>query len=355
MTVNPLSGDINLRNTSEWPVFDTVETLKHGYGTIKIKPVKYDATGKKWFLLDHEIIQVLGVRVNRSNYTAFEPLNDTDYNDKPASFITTNDNLTGRLIEIELEGKIHPVTGGLMRNPADIIWDIKNLDPDSTFQESDIDLFRRDCQEFGIEIDGVLDSHLSSTQSYFANIALSTGSIFGGALANIFRIFPRNTIPDGEFISARLDKTNMYNVNAPTESSELFTILRINYAYNQATGKFDENLQLEAKEEVKKFRLTKTINLKWIKDGRLAWQIGERWLQYWARKKYNISFECNLDLNSGEYIEVNHPYIFGGLNQYMIVPLSKKTETSGGTYGIIVPVGLIPEIIITQQSETFTI
>jgi len=353
MAVFPLNEKINLRNSSEWPSYEAVETLIQAYGTVTIKPVRYDNRGFIWFLADHPITNVHEVRDEEGDI-GFTWYNEIDHLGNQCSFMETDSSMKGIEFQATIEGKKHPVTANtLIKEPSDVITDIFNLNPNVQFQESDIDIYKRDCQELGIQIDGILGDHDQSTQYYFNQIKASTGSVWGGALKNIFRIFPRIEVPEAEYIAKNLTKKNLYTVNAVSNYNDIKTILRINYNFNHVTGVPQEVLQLESVEGVKKYRLTKEVNFYWIRSGRLAWKIGERILKFWARKKWKVTFSSQEELISGEYSNFNHPGIPGDQADYMVLKSNVKPTGTGGDYSIYIPVGTIPEVAITYQSESF--
>lgn len=350
MPVYPLSANIPLRNTTVWPGYRLIETLKYGYGNVTIRPVQYDSSGLIWHLFDHPIQGVDQVTIAGSPAGSWDWFNGLDYTGRPCSFARLSTPASAENIEVSCRAMIHPATGELMVKPADVIWSVLTL-ARSTFPESRLDIFRRECTEFGLECHGVLDDHTRTTRSYLEEIKTSLGAVWSGAMPNLFRIYPRSTPADEPYYQD-YNKRNMANVAAGSASSDLFTVLRVQYAYNFATGIPEEVIQLEAIEEVKKYRIEKEIELRWIQSGRMAAAIGERLLQFGARKKWGVSFSSGRPTPSGGYSTFEHP-IIPVSGSTMVMGSSASPSDPDGDYEIKIPVGAVPTIEITQQSEKF--
>lgn len=353
----PLTDKIRLRNSTVWQNYARVKTLIRPYGTVRLKPVQYGNTGRKWLVGDFQIQAVLGVYIRGALEATFEWHNDIDSNGIPIAFVFLNRSVSEEDIEVVVQGRIHPITGLLMTNPADVIWDILTL------FRSDLDLtavddYRRECTEFGLEANGVLKDHTETGRTILDEIAVSFGSVWSGGISSYFRLYPRETTPDYEPVLTYFNKENIYQVSGIADHIDLYTVLRIRYDYNFATGEPQSVLQLEAPEQAKSVekggygRIVKELDFKWVNSTKQAIETGTRLLQYMARPHWKPSWKSTRETKSGNYVNFEYPTIPKSGN-VMILSSVLPANRPENTYGCEFPMGPIPEIVITQDSEIF--
>jgi hypothetical protein len=115
-------------------------------------------------------------------------------------------------------------------------------------------------------------------------------------------------------IWATFNNKTMDNVSAVSSQENLVTVLRILFDYDYGKQAFRKAVQLEVKESIAKYgRIEKEIQAYWLSSFRVAVQLGERQLRYYARPKWGISFTASLDyadIPSGEWIILEeHPLL----------------------------------------------
>lgn len=351
MSIQILSDKVPLRNTSVWEGFSTVETLPIGYGTVTVNPIKFTSNGLKWLILDHPIQSIISVRRSGVAETAFKLKQEVDNTGKAVAFLILETSAAVGSIEVTCNGKLHPRTGVLMTNPADIIWDILQLSRTGVL-EAELDVFRRECQEFGLTVSGVLRDRRVTTRTVLDEITNSIGAVWSGGMPSIARIFPRD-FPVNEPLFDSFDEKVIKNLEGRAKAKDLFTKLRLLYDFNHATDEARKVIEIEAI-EVRKDQgdLPDELELKWTSNNRQALNIGTRYLQWLARKRWQYNFDCRKGVPSGGYLTFSHPSAFVGGNS-MVQDTTANEMKATSKYQIEIPVGPAPTITKTLESAVF--
>jgi len=345
----PLSSYVPLRTTAAWPYYEEIKPLPIGYGTVTIQPIRYNASGSVLFLFDHPIAGVDRVMID-GNPAAFNFYNALDHLGFPCSFVSLTTPVTTTAgVEVTARGKMHQTTGMVLTHPADVIADIMAI-ARSTYSESNLDVFRRECNESGLnEISGVLDNNQQTTRAYLDEIALSLGAVWSGAMPGLFRLFPR-TMPADEPIWQEYDEKNTSGVSCSASIRDYYSVLKIKYAWNYATGTPAQAMTLSAIEPTKTRRVDHEIELKWMHRGRLVYGIGSRLLQHRSRSIWHINFDSGFD--SQGYSTITHPLIPVS-DTSLVLSRTVSPMRPGGSYEMQIAAGAVPVVEILQRSENF--
>lgn len=356
--VYPLSAAIPIRDTSVWAGYVDIQTIPHAFGTVTLQPVQYDQAGYVFVITDHPLTNVLSVKRGGGNISSYDWYNGVDSTGQAVAFLELFASASATDIEVTVQGKIHPVTtGAMVRNGADVMWNIIDI-PRDDVQESDFDLFRRDCHEFHLDLDGVIKDNTRTTNNILDEIAVSCGAVYSPGISSFARVFPRAAMPDNEFLAASFYNDTITDVKVNSRRSDIYTVLRVHYNFNHATGEPGGVMQIEAPLKIKRFgRITKKVELRWIKPKWLASQIGQRYLEYYARPKWDVVFKSiRYQISPGQYVNFQHNYLPSALWGYqMILSNAYNLLRKGGQYKLTFPVGDTPDVEITQDSEQFTV
>ena len=187
----PLADPIPLRNTTIWGSFKNVQTIHHAYGRVRLAPIQYDEEGKLYVLADHSIQGVDEVQIDDGVVYAWKHKNTLDLSNSPVAMLELSEALpSGSSLVASIRGKVHPATGVLMTNPADILWDILANIVGAPISYADLDRFRNECSFYGIEINGLLDDRARSVKKQLDLICESIGAIWSGGMSGLARIYP---------------------------------------------------------------------------------------------------------------------------------------------------------------------
>ena len=187
----PLADPVPLRNTTIWGSFKNVQTIPHVYGRVRLSPIPYDKAGKLFVLADHSIQGVDEVRIDEDVIYNWKFKNTLDSSDSPVAMLELGESLAAESsLNVLLRGKVHPVTGVLLTNPADVLWDILANIVGAPVAYSALDRFRIECASYGIEVGGLLDDRTRSIKKQIDLITESIGAIWSGGMPGLARIYP---------------------------------------------------------------------------------------------------------------------------------------------------------------------
>ena len=189
--VIPLSDPVPLRSSTAWGQFVSPVPLPVGYGRITITPIPYDNTGRLFFLLDHAVQAVEGVTRDDVADTQYTLENTIDGEGHAISLLRlARPAATNEKIAVILRARMHPVTGELLTNPADILWDLLANVCGLTVEYGDLDTFRSRCLDIGIQLHGVLESDSITIRAQIDEIMASCGGVWSGGMPGLARIYP---------------------------------------------------------------------------------------------------------------------------------------------------------------------
>lgn len=339
----PLIHPIPLRSSTDWPTYVEDAWLPRAYGTVRIRPIRYDATGLRYFLCDHAIQGLDAIYPP----IPFRWWNGPDYEDRPCSFFETD-----RAEEIQwafIRARMNS-TGSLITNPADIFHDLISLS--RSISISEFDAFRLDCQSFGYNCSGVITDGTRTTRDYLQEIADSIGAIWSGNLPGWGRIYPRPTMPAQEPIDCTLDVGNTVIQSVICDSSDYKTELRILYDYDHSSGSPRKSITLRADEPARANLITHEMQMKWISQSDQATQIGTRILQRLARKKWTIRGTAGRKLSAGQWVTVSHPLCPNTEND-MLLGTEGNIQSKDTTIQFEQLIGSAPAISQVRASSIF--
>lgn len=187
----PLADPIPLRNTTVWGSFKNVQTIPHAYGRVRLTPIPYDNTGKLFVMADHGIQGVDEVQVADEAIYAWSFRNTLDSSNSPVAMLELSEKLASdSSLVVRLRGKVHPVSGVLLTNPADVLWDLLANVVGASISYADLDRFRVECSFYGIEVGGLLDDRERSIKKQLDIITESIGAIWSGGMPSLARLYP---------------------------------------------------------------------------------------------------------------------------------------------------------------------
>ena len=187
----PLTDKIPLRLSCVWGEYKTVKAIPHLYGNVSIEPIPYGTDNKQFVVADHPIQSVQEVYVNDSRVSSYEFINTSDNTGHAIALITFVDpKETSDDIRVVCNGKIHPKTGGMLLNPAEILWDILANISELEITENDLADFRDTCYQLGIESNGGLVDADRTIRSQIDEVMLSVGGLWSGGMEGIAKVYP---------------------------------------------------------------------------------------------------------------------------------------------------------------------
>ena len=193
----PLSRNIPLRDSTAWGQFASVQAIPRIYGKATIEPVPYDDSGRLFVVADHPIQGIESVSADNAPVTAYRLYHQPDTTGKTVAFLELQTPITIGTTELAttINGMMHPKTGLLMTNPADVAKDLLQWATGSVV--ADFAVFASECQRAGVEVHGALTDQTTTIRATLDSIMDSAGATWSTALADFGMLWPVLVNQDG--------------------------------------------------------------------------------------------------------------------------------------------------------------
>jgi len=179
-----------LRTTAVWGAFGEIQPLPWAYGRCSVVPVPYSQDRTQHLGADHAIAGADGVRVGGSD-ASFVWRNAVDSAGHAVALIElATAPESGSAISVALRGALHPRTGVLLENPADIAWDVLARSGIAT-AESEWMAFRRQCMNAGLVCGGTF-AEIVTVRSALDDLLGSIGAVWSAGARGWARLWPSN-------------------------------------------------------------------------------------------------------------------------------------------------------------------
>ena len=252
----PLYENLKLRTSEELGDFTDVFVLPHRYGDLRQSAVKLQKiSNTQYFYADHVTGGVTSVSVSGKKITAWEAniLTDTNgvnYTVVNLATVTDRDNA---VVTAAGFGKLHPTTGNLLDNPADIIEDLGKING----RIVQYPVFKDSCSLKGIFFAGSA-AEVKSLRLYTKEIALSAGAV---VVDNDIRFFL-------EPLSYYEELFDYYNPSFTVSSENQFGKVKLGYNYNEGSSKYDSFIIIKALNSP--YTAEQEIYSRWIRSNSFA-------------------------------------------------------------------------------------
>lgn len=304
----PLSDPIPLRSTTLWPKFAQPEPLNLVYGRCTVPLTQADASRKFWHLSDGAIGGVDAIRRDGKPDKNYALHNTTDATSQPVAMVELAQPLAASArLTAEVRGRLHPITGVLLENPADVLFDLLRWagQPVAATELAD---FRTACA--GLTIGGMLTPGLT-VRAQIAEIADAVGMLWSPALPGFAQRWPLAQRPEYAPIYARWSEVDTQEAQAEAQQASLATVLRVDYDWDWAQNRARRAVTLRADSADRYGERPATLTAKWLTSTAAAVARGTAWLEAYARPRWALSLSTDLDprLPPGGWFTVSHPLL----------------------------------------------
>lgn len=186
-----LSMPLPLRTTAAWGEFGEIKPLPWAYGRCSVVPIPYTQDRTQYLVADHAILGVDRVSVADEGSVPFVLRNASDITGHAVALIelaTAPKN--GGALSVSLRGALHPTTGVLMENPADIAWDVLRRSGMTT-PIADWREFRRQGMLAGLVCGGTFSS-IVTIRAALDDLLSSIGATWSAGARGWARLWPSN-------------------------------------------------------------------------------------------------------------------------------------------------------------------
>lgn len=308
MSARPLTDTVPLRSTAVWPKFAKAEPLNVPYGRCIVPATQYDQSRKLWHIADCAIGGVDAVYKDGKAEKAYAWRNATDSTGHAVAILELGSALPANAtLTATIRGKIHPTTGMLLENPADIVADILRL-AGHDVDDAALAEFRTACADLAVA--GLLSAD-KTIRAQLAELAESVGMLWSPAMLGLAKRWPVDIRPDGEPIYARFAESEVVEVKSDAAHDTLYTVLQVEYDWDWTKNSARRSVTLRSDSADTYGERETTLQAKWLTNTSAAVMRGTNWLQAHARPRWSISFAADLEpsLPPGGWLSISHPLL----------------------------------------------
>lgn len=336
-----------LRKTTVWGAFADAAFIAHRYGVTTGQLVQYDATRLLWCFADHACFSIDEVTVEGVAVSDWAARNDVDPTGHAVALVQfgqPQDPAT--LILAAGRCKMHPATGQLMENPADIVWDILANVAGFAVSEAQFSEFRTDCDRLGIIAGGSITDDTKAL-TLAREVCTSVGGIFCGEGRQLARISP-----EGAAVVPALTVDRRYDMKPTADLSAIVNDLTLEF--DVAGDNARQSIRYECPDSIAAFgRMAANVRAPWITEARVAAGVAARLLRLSARPQWKVTASgIRKRLGVGQAVTLNHPRL-AITGDFLIQSAQNDFDKGEATVTLQVPAGDAPAVVLTQQSAAF--
>lgn len=347
----PLSDNLPLRTSAAWGGWRDVRVLPWCWGRVTLTPIQYSGDQRVYVLADHPIAGVDEVKRDDVPTTAYAWHNGLDSTGRAVAFVELAEPLAeGERLAVTLRGRMHPQTGHLLQTPAEIVHDLLANLAGAPVQWADLDDYRTETAD--IALGGVLSDNSISIRAAVDKIIQSTGGAWAAAMPGIALTWP--PAADAAAPAPRIDALRVHDLQAAAAANAIYTVLRVLYDWDDASGRYRRAVQLRAPEAARQYgELELEWPAPWLRTPRQAEALGRRMLAQLARPRWRVTWQQPFaDLPTGAWIDMQHRLSpIGGRHRLITAELDLASASM--RCQIEAPVGDAPEIETERVSSAF--
>lgn len=303
--VRPLTDTVPLRRATVWGDYSAAATLAIVYGRATVAAAHYQAN--TWHVADHPVQGIDSVLVAgelRADWTGRNTVDSTGQAVALITFATPVD--ADAEVSVSLRGRMHPATGALMERPDEILWDFLVNVCGLPLAVADFDAFRVECT--GLVLAGALTDRTKSIRAQVDEILQSIGGAWSASAADVAMLFPLVDYADRP-TEITVDPLHARDLQAACSHASLANVLRIDYAYDWATGQPAQSIEIEDAESIRLYgRIETTWPAYWCTSARQARALGARLLDWLSTPKWTVTWVADrVDLRPGDWADFDHP------------------------------------------------
>jgi len=354
MIATALSGLVPLRKTTAWGKYANITTIPRLYNLVTVDAIPYDTGGRNFVVADHVISGVVTVKIDGVKTTAYSLVHQPDTTGKTIAFIKLQNviDLTKSTVTVTLKGMLHPVTGKLMTNPADIAWDLLQWTTGKTIDRSRFALFATACDAAGLEAGGAVKDGTQTMRALLDSIMDSCLSTWSGGMDGFGLV--RGAVGDGFTTSVHPTQ-----ISAKTQLSDIATIVTVNYGYDWADSDYIGSVTYTAAEQVKQYgEIETTIEAPYCPTARQASRIAAYWCARLAIPQWSTVLTCDRSaagVTLGGRISATHPQLPVAADEVVVTRREYSPANGELMLTVDLPSEPLPTVALTGSSGRLTL
>lgn len=333
------SQDLPIRSTADLREFRDPAPVPRRYGrAVPGQLLQLGPQRTRWLWADHASAGIRSVTADGLPLSGWSWRNTTDANGRAITIVETVEPIEDGVQLIATgDGALDPVSGVLMTNPADVVYDLAVL-AGLPISRGTLHRFRGDCIARGIEISGSVDG--GTLQAVVQSIADSIHAVFSREHPDLLILLPSTAAVSGTLSAADITRLS-------GDGGDIATRLLVRYAIEETGPRRSLEVRATALELQHGIR-QREITLDWVRDPRVAADVATRKLGDLARPSYSLGYsEQRRHWQPGELAAVADPRI--GLSGTGIVE-----SVNGRAPTVRAYLGSAPAITLGTLAEAYT-
>jgi hypothetical protein len=342
------SEPLPLRLTTAWGGFREAAVIPERYGVTGGSALQYDQQRTIFVWANHAVAAIDSVTILGVDPGGWQPLlGFVDVAGHPVAGVQFAAPVPeGSDVVIRGRGKLNPDTGGLMDNPADVLFDILATIGGGTLSKTQLDAFRSECSSRSLKIGGSL-TQADSAQTVARAIVASLGASYS-ADARLAAFLN----PSGAAKPARFSVTDAAGLQLEADIANLANDLTVQFDYEN--GQPQQTIRLTAPASIARYgSRPSTLSAEWITDARVALDVGTRVLQQSARPRWNVTASALKSVpRVGDYLALLSALLApDGTFPVLTRTYDFTANTSAVTFEV--PVGEAPAVELVSQATAY--
>lgn len=317
---------IPLRDTTAWPGYREAKPIPHRYGRCGGAALQYDETRQTFVWADHPSLAVDEVFVGGQAATDWTWANEVDVTGRAVTMIRFVAPVPeGQAVVARGRAKLHPVSGALMTNPADVLWDVLANVGGLPLPAARFAAFR---QQAGDLVVGGSVEKVVRMYEIARSICTSIGAVCSSDMRGFARLFLED---HGEPAIATVGQG--VDVDSEAELSDICTDLTIRYAFEEGTPRGSVQYIMTRTPPYGAQPLV--IDAPWITSSRVASIVCRRELSLRSRPQFVVSVRgFRGELRVGQFLELDSPLLpVDGVHmvlrrEYSVIDAGERTDAT---------------------------
>lgn len=336
-----------LRDTTAWPGYREARWIPRRYGPCGGEALQYDDTRRRWVWNDGASASIDSVFTGDQPASGWEWRNGVDAAGQVVTFIEFAGAVPeGRRVVARGRGVLHPVRGGLMESPAEVLWDVLANLGGLPIPEARFSGFLQQCAAAGLTVGGSVEVD-SPLHAIAREICDSVGAVCSPDLRGFARLWPGYDAP----AVASVERTVGVDVSASALLADMCTDLTLRYAWE--AGEPRGAVQYAVVSPPASGSQARVVDAKWLSSSRVAALVCERLLAFKSRAQWEITARgVEGDIRIGQSVALQHPLLpVGGSNLVLAREFEETNEGDVTTVTVRAAVGAVPVLALVRNTN----
>lgn len=343
-----ITGRAPLRDTTTWPGYREARWIPRRYGVCGGEALQYDGTRRLWVWADGASAAVDTVFVNDQRSAAWAWRNGTDAAGRVVTYIEFAAPVPeGQRVIARGRGALHPVRGGLMESPAEVLWDILAGLGGLALPEARLAEFSQQCAAAGIVVGGSVEEP-AKLYEIARELCDSIGAVCSPDMLGFARLWPGFDPPAAAVAERRAGVA----VTAAAAHADACADLTLRYAIESGTPRGAVQYRVAAAPSGAPARI---VDAPWISSARVAALVCARLLAQQCRPQWEVQVSgLPGALRIGQSVDLQHPLVpYQARGTHMILARELSDAGTGPRSSVTVraPVGAVPPLQLVRNTS----